>query len=155
MEELDGFLNFDQRIQKQVVRIIRQIKPEIVVSCDPQNYYMRGLYINHADHRAAGEITLRSVFPAAGNVHYFPELIHDEGLFPHSPEEVWMAFPIEANVILDVTEQWHIRMEAIKQHSSQIADPQEMIANQLMRRTMDSTLESPRFEDHFKRLYKR
>lgn len=155
LKELDGFLNFNESIQKQVVRVIRQVKPAIVVSCDPQNYCLRGLYINHSDHREAGEITLRSVFPASGNVHYFPELFRDEGLSPHSPEEVWLAFPVEANVTLDVTEHWLIRMDAIKQHASQIGDPLDMEAKQLMRRTLDSTLESPRFEDQYKRLYKR
>ncbi len=155
LKEIDGFLNFNEDIQKQVVRIIRQLKPEIVVSCDPQNYYLRGMYINHSDHREAGEIALRAVFPAAGNVNYFPELIHHEGLFPHTPEEVWLAFPVAANITLDVTEYWHDRMEAIKQHVSQIGDPYEMEAKQLMRRTLDSTIESPRFEDQFLRLYKR
>ncbi len=155
LQERDGSLAFHENIQRQVVCIIRQVRPDIVVSCDPLNYYLRGIYINHPDHRAAGEIALRAVFPAAGNVYYFPELIQQEGLQPHTPEEVWLSSPVEANMVLDVTPYWQLRLDALKKHGSQIGDPAELEARELKRRTLDSTLEDPRFEDQFKRLIKR
>jgi len=155
LDQKDGFLHPNDHIRKDVIRQIRTIKPDIVASCDPTNYYLRDRYINHPDHRAAGEITLDAVFPAAGNVYYFPELITEENLPPHTPEEVWLSTPLQANVVLDVTEFWPQKLAALKMHVSQIGDPKVLELNQLSRRTEDSTLENPRFEDHFRRLYKR
>ncbi len=151
----DGFLHPSDIVRKEVVRQIRRIKPEIVVSCDPTNYYLRDRYINHPDHRAAGEITLDAVFPAAGNVYYFPELITEENLLPHTPDEIWLSSPVKPNTILDVTDFWAQRMAALKMHVSQIGDPQKFESTQLTRHTPDSTPENPRFEDSFLRLYKR
>ncbi len=151
----DGFLHPNDLVRKEVVRQIRKIKPEIVVSCDPTNYFIRGRYINHPDHRAAGEITLDAVFPAAGNVYYFPELITDENLQPHTPNEVWLSSPVKPNTILDVTDFWQLRMAALKMHTSQIGEPEKFEIAQLARHTADSTPENPRFEDSFLRLYKR
>ncbi len=155
LDQKDGFLHPNDHIRKEVVRQIRTIKPDIVASCDPTNYYLRDRYINHPDHRAAGEITLDAVFPAAGNVYYFPELITIENLPPHTPEEIWLSAPLQANVVLDVTEFWPQKLAALKMHVSQIGDPKVLELNQLSRRTEDSTLENPRFEDQFRRLYKR
>lgn len=151
----DGFLHPNDGIRKEVVRVIRTIRPEIIASCDPTNYYLRDRYINHPDHRAAGEITLDAVFPAAGNVYYYPELITEEGLNPHTPEEVWLSSPTQATDRLDVTEYWPIKLAALKMHVSQIGDPAILEKNQLDRRTTDSSEENPRFEDLFRRLFKR
>jgi LmbE family N-acetylglucosaminyl deacetylase len=155
LDHRDGFLHPNDSIRKEVIRQIRMIKPDIVASCDPTNYYLRDRFINHPDHRAAGEITLDAVFPAAGNVYYFPELITEENLLPHTPEEVWLSTPLQANVVLDVTEFWPQKLAALKMHVSQIGDPQILELNQLSRRREDSTPEFPRFEDQFRRLYKR
>lgn len=151
----DGFLHPNDEIRKEVVRVIRTIRPEIIVSCDPTNYFLRDKYINHPDHRAAGQITLDAVFPAAGNVYYYPDLITEEHLDPHTPEEVWLSSPTVVTETLDITEYWPVKLAALKKHVSQIGDPGQLEKNQLARRTEDSTEENPRFEDLFRRLYKR
>jgi LmbE family N-acetylglucosaminyl deacetylase len=56
---------------------------------------------------------------------------------------------------LDVTEFWPVKLAALKKHASQIGDPAILEKNQLERRTADSSEENPRFEDLFRRLYKR
>ena len=63
----------------EVVRVIRQVKPDILVTCDPTHLFAGDYYINHPDHRYAGQVVLDAVFPAASNPFYFPELIQDEG----------------------------------------------------------------------------
>jgi len=37
--------------------------------------FRRDYYINHPDHRYAGQVVLDAVFPAANNPFFFPELI--------------------------------------------------------------------------------
>lgn len=155
LDEPDGFLQLTDNIRKAVVRKIREVCPHIIVSSDPLTYYFREIYINHPDHKMAGEITLSAVFPAAGNPFYYPDLIQQEGLEPHTPDEVWLAMPEKANVSLDITPEWKEKISALHAHASQIGDPAIFDRNMLSRRVEGSSEESPRFEEHFRRLFKR
>src|SRR3990172_11428642 len=66
MDTDDGYLVPDIHLRREIVRVIRKFKPDILVTCDPQNLF--AIYgINHPDHRAAGQVVLDAVFPAAGN----------------------------------------------------------------------------------------
>jgi LmbE family N-acetylglucosaminyl deacetylase len=121
----DGELVNSPDVRRDIVREIRRFKPDVVVTGDPTAYFRMNSYINHADHRAAGAATLDAVFPAAGNRMYFPELLH-EGLEPHSPKEVWMTGSNEPNIWVDVTDTLDIKIAALKEHRSQIKDPEEM-----------------------------
>ena len=121
LDYADGGLIPDLATRKEVVRAIRKHIPDILVTCDPLNYFSNKRYINHPDHRAAGQVVIDAVFPAAGNAFYYPELM-GEGFLPHSVEEVWMSLTGEPNVVLDVSEYWPLRMSALLQHTSQIGD---------------------------------
>ena len=154
LEYPDGFLIPDQDMRKTIIRYIRKTKPDIIVTSDPANYYIRGVHINHPDHRAAGLVTLDAVFPAAGNRLFFPDLL-SEGLEPHFPSEVWITLTNDPTIVLDITDFWQKRLDAILQHKSQIVDPTLLLARMVERRTVDSTVEAPRFEDGFRRLLKR
>jgi len=151
MDLPDGYLVPSLELRKNVVRVIRQVKPDILVTCDPTNLFPMGGYrLNHPDHRAAGQVVLDAVFPAAGNSHFFPELSKDEGLEPHSPEEVWVSLTSNPDVVLDVTDSWNIKILALKKHKSQIGDPVEFEKRIRAWRTEDSTEEQPRYEERFK-----
>lgn len=145
----DGYLIPSLDLRRTIVRLIRQEKPDILVTCDPTNLYPSSGYgLNHPDHRAAGQVVLDAVFPAAGNPHYFPELLA-EGLEPHTPREVWVSLTSQPNVILDVTDTWEIKIQALKEHRSQIGDPTEFEKRMRARHTDDSTDEAPRYEERF------
>jgi LmbE family N-acetylglucosaminyl deacetylase len=75
----DGELENTTEIRDAVIRRIRIVRAETVVSCDPTAWFFADRYYNHSDHRRAGEIALDAVFPGAGNPHYFAEHIA-EGL---------------------------------------------------------------------------
>ncbi len=148
LDRPDGYLVPDLELRREVVRIIRRMKPDILVTCDPQNLFAN-YGINHPDHRAAGQVTLDAVFPAAGNQAYFPELI-TEGYPPHMPREVWCSQTQQANTVLDVTDSWPIKMEALLQHKTQIGDVGKFKERMKKRHTEDSTDEKPRFEEKFR-----
>jgi LmbE family N-acetylglucosaminyl deacetylase len=146
----DGYLVPDLALRKEVVRAIRRNRPDILVTCDPTNLFpFPGYGLNHPDHRAAGQVVLDAAFPAAGNVHYFPELLKDEGLEPHTPREAWISLTAQPSVIFDVTGTWDIKLKALMEHRSQIGDPLQFEARMRSRHTEDSSDEHPRFEEKF------
>ncbi len=147
----DGYLIPDLGLRRDVTRIIRKEKPSILVSCDPTNIYPRPGAVNHPDHRAVGQVVVDAVFPAAGNISYFPELLR-EGYHPHMVKEVWLSVAALPNVTLDVTEEWAMKMKALFCHRSQIGDPDAFLSRMLLRRTPDSSESNPRYEEKFYRI---
>lgn len=149
----DGYLLPTLELRRDIVRIIRQEKPDVLVTCDPQNLFPTASYgLNHPDHRYAGQVVLDALFPAAGNVHFFPELYYNEGLEPHTPREAWISLTSQPNVTMDVTAEWETKIRAIQQHKSQIGDPAKLEERIRARHTEDTTLENPRYEEKFRRL---
>ena len=139
-------------LRREVVRVIRQEKPDILMTCDPTNYFSNDSGINHPDHRAAGQVVIDAAFPAAGSAFFFPDLLVKEGLEPHSVKEVWMSVTAQPNTILDVTEYWEKKIRALKEHKSQIGNPEEFEKRMRTRRAADSSEEAPRFEERFRRI---
>ncbi len=146
----DGLLVADLELRREIVGIIRRLKPDIVVTCDPQNLFAT-YGLNHPDHRAAGQAVLDAVFPASGNLFYYPELL-SEGYPPHSIREVWISLTNQPNLSLDVTEYWENKIKAILQHKSQVQDETALVERLKSRRTEDSTEQNPRYEEKFYRV---
>jgi len=148
----DGYLVPDIQLRRDITRVIREEQPDVLVTCDPTNLYVKETYLNHPDHRAAGQATLDAVFPAARDHLSFIELWRDENLEPHIVREVWISLPGEANVTLDVTEYWEMKLQALYHHKSQIGDPALLEERLRSRHTPESTLDNPRYVEKFKRL---
>jgi len=146
----DGYLVPTLELRREVVRTIRQVKPDILVTCDPSYLYTWNDRINHPDHRYAGQVVLDAVFPAAGNPFFFPELMKDEGLQPHMPREVWVSLATNPNVTLDVTDSWEIKLQALKCHASQIGEAEKFEERMRARRSEQSTEENPIYEEKFR-----
>jgi LmbE family N-acetylglucosaminyl deacetylase len=117
----DGLLVADIELRRDVVRIIRQVKPTTVVCGDPTVYWHAPWYINHPDHRAAGEVVLAALYPAAGNRNYFPELLA-EGLEPHMIKELYISGSPQADTFIDIGPYMDRKIAALKAHASQMGD---------------------------------
>ena len=152
LDHPDGYLVPDLNLRKEITRVIRQEQPDVLVTCDPTNLYVRETYLNHPDHRAAGQATLDAVFPAARDHLNFIELWRDENLEPHIVREVWISLPQEPNIAVDVTEHWDLKLNALSKHVSQIGDKHQLEERMRARHTQDSSPENPRYEEVFKRL---
>ena len=64
----DGELQPTLELRKAIVRAMRKVKADVVLCQDPRPIVdEEGTYLNHPDHRAAGQATLDAAFPAAGN----------------------------------------------------------------------------------------
>jgi LmbE family N-acetylglucosaminyl deacetylase len=115
----DGELENTPAVRDRVVRAVRTVRPDVVVTVDPTAVFFDDGYYNHADHRTAGWITLDAVFPAAGNPHFFAEQL-DEGLEPWDVPEVWLAWTREPNHDEDVTGHMERKLAALALHRSQV-----------------------------------
>ena len=124
----DGELEPNLELRREIVRIIRRLKPDVVVCQDPTVRWVDTQYINHPDHRAAGEATLAAVFPAARDRMNFPELLA-EGLEPHKVREIYLAGALTPDVAIDVTAYMERKLESLRAHVSQIGDwdPEPMV----------------------------
>jgi len=117
----DGDLIPTLEMRKKVVAELRRYRPDAVFTFDPTTYFMAGIYINHADHKAAGEIALNALFPACGNHMYHAELLA-EGLEPHTVHDVFLFGTTSPNIWADITDVTDVKLQAIRCHASQIRD---------------------------------
>ncbi len=118
----DGMLQPTMELRKQLVRLIRQHKPNVVVCGDPTMYFPPGgTRINHPDHRAAAQAAIDAVFPAAEMPLLYPDL-DEEGLSPHKVNYVYVSYGRDSNYYVDITETIDLKIEALRQHTSQLGD---------------------------------
>ncbi|PZC48747.1 MAG: N-acetylglucosaminyl deacetylase, LmbE family [Chloroflexi bacterium] len=116
----DGLLVNSLDLRRDISREIRRLKPSAVLTEDPTWRYIGQEYINHPDHRAAGDAALDAVFPSARDYHVYPDLIA-EGLLPHKVPHVYLsAGPGDANVHIDISEVMDIKIKALHEHKSQM-----------------------------------
>ncbi|HEX9694166.1 MAG TPA: PIG-L deacetylase family protein, partial [Actinomycetota bacterium] len=113
----DGMLEVNLETRKAVTREVRRLRPEVVIAPDPSRLWYGREYINHADHRAAGELALCAVMPDAPSRPQFPELL-DEGLEPYEIPHLWLATE-EPDTYLDITKTMDLKLEALTKHRSQ------------------------------------
>lgn len=118
----DGCLEVSHEVRRDICRIIRKVKPDVVLTFDPTMVYdpSRG-FVNHPDHRAAGQATLDAVYPFARDHMTYPELL-DEGLEPHITPHLLLVNFTKQNFFVDITETLPIKLEALAAHTSQISD---------------------------------
>lgn len=129
LSHTDTQLVSDLQLKEEIVKIIRQIKPTVVITMDPTFYYYSGDdfgFVNHTDHRAAGLATLDAVFPMARDRLTFPQ--HEqEGLLPHKVDELWLVNFTKPNYVVDITNYWDKKVEVLTSHKSQYSDVEEFL----------------------------
>jgi LmbE family N-acetylglucosaminyl deacetylase len=113
----DGQLQPTLELRRDLVRVIRQYQPEVVLTSDPTRFFSGDRYINHPDHRAAGQAALDAVAPAAQMPLLWPETGE-----PHKVRRVYVYGNGEPNVWVDITATIDRKIEALKQHASQMGD---------------------------------
>jgi LmbE family N-acetylglucosaminyl deacetylase len=145
----DGELEPSLNLRRDIVRAIRQKKPDIVVTTDPMNWYSE-TSVNHPDHRAIGEATLAAVYPTARDRLNFLEMERDEGLEVHKATQLYIAGATRPNKKVDVTQHIETQINALREHKSQIKDMDEL-AQRLRERKRDpeSPDDAPRHIESF------
>ncbi len=121
LREKDGEIENDYNLRKKLVRIIREIRPDIVVSFDPGNFSFEGFYRFHRDHRISAVAVFDAVYPAAGSSNFFPELLKEE-LNVHSVNELWFFSTKKSEFTIDISDTIDIKIKSLLEHKSQIKD---------------------------------
>ncbi|HEX2754762.1 MAG TPA: PIG-L deacetylase family protein [Candidatus Limnocylindrales bacterium] len=123
----DGALVNDLALRELLVREIRTFRPDAVLATDPTVIFYRGGGINHTDHREAGLAAVDAVYPAARNPMAFPALARS-GLAAHSVRRLYLFWPTEPNVRIDITATLDRKIAALAAHASQIKEPDRLAA---------------------------
>jgi LmbE family N-acetylglucosaminyl deacetylase len=123
----DGFLVEDGELRGMVVRLIRQLKPDIVITWDG---FRAGF--NHSDHRVIGRAVRDALYPAAHDPHYYAELAA-EGIGPHRTAELLLAGAGTPDYHVDIGPYLALKADAVAAHASQVDNrtKEEMLKNWL------------------------
>jgi len=120
----DGQLTSSIELRRDISRVIRQKRPQRVITQSPNRNFTR-IFASHPDHLAAGEATLCAVYPDARNPFAHIELLEEEGLEPHTVAEVWMSAAMgvgQETQVIDVTDTADRKLAALRCHRSQYTD---------------------------------
>jgi LmbE family N-acetylglucosaminyl deacetylase len=116
----DGRLEPNYALRRDITRVIRQERPERVLTWTPE-WSWRRFHRNHPDHRAVGEAVLSAVFPDARNPFAHPEFLSDDRLEPWEVDEVWLMGSPSPNQYVDITHMFERKLAALRAHKSQTA----------------------------------
>ncbi|UVJ38363.1 PIG-L deacetylase family protein [Arthrobacter sp. CJ23] len=126
LHERDGYLEPTHEVIKQVVKLIREIRPDVVLAMHPERNWDR-IQKSHPDHLAVGETVTRAVYPAVENPFAYPELA-EAGLEAYKLPWLWLFAGPESceNHFVDVTAHVDAKLAAIRIHASQHPDIEGM-----------------------------
>jgi LmbE family N-acetylglucosaminyl deacetylase len=113
----DGLLQPGLDLRRDLVAAIRRHKPDVVLTSDPTRFFASDTYINHPDHRAAGQAALDAIAPASA----MPLLWPDVGQ-PHRVRQVYVYGNDQSNLWIDITTTLDTKIAALKEHASQMGD---------------------------------
>lgn len=121
----DGELVVDLKLKEEISKVIRRKKPDLVITLDPAFLYStkRG-FVNHPDHRAAGQAAVDSVFPLARDRLNFPR--HEKaGLAPHKTKFLLLVSLDDPEHFEDVSSVFERKIKALYAHKSQTSSQVE------------------------------
>ncbi len=110
LNQVDGELGHGLELRGEVARVIRELKPQVVLGHDPWKRWRI-----HPDHRAAGRLAVEGVV-AARDPHYFPE----HGIRHHRPDMI-LLFETDGVDHTESLASRHIgaKVDALLAHESQ------------------------------------
>lgn len=139
----DGHLEANLELRKVISRVIRQVKPDVVITQNPERRYER-IFGSHPDHLACAEATISAIYPDARNPHAHVELLA-EGHEPHAVNWLWITQGRNPNLAVDITGVMDKKVAALSSHSSQVEWIEDV--DKLLREWSSATAEKHRLTD--------
>lgn len=148
LDHLDGDLVNDADFRREIVTLVRSIRPDVVVCPDPTSVFFGSSYLNHRDHRVVGWATLDAVAHEARSPHYFP----DAGP-AHRVAEVWLSGALEPDTWIDIEQTIDAKTEALRCHESQVSEAGEWLRTFVQERAEEAGRQAGvRYAEGFRRL---
>ena len=115
----DGELEPTIQLRKDLTRLIRQYRPDTVLTGNPEAWFYGSEYVNHPDHRAAAQAACTAVFPSAGSRLMFTDLLA-AGYEPHEVKRLYVHGTDKSDTWVDITDTLDVKITALQQHVSQV-----------------------------------
>jgi LmbE family N-acetylglucosaminyl deacetylase len=115
----DGEVEVSLAFRRELALVIRQGRPDVVLTFDPWQRYQI-----HPDHRAVGMTALDAVAAARDHM-YFPEQLNggeDEGLTEHRVHNIYFFGTDQPNYYVDISSTLEKKVAALRCHRSQMGD---------------------------------
>lgn len=126
----DGELESSVENIQQTVYHIREFKPELVITHNPQdfliNFFNKGGWVNHRDHRNTGQIVVDAVYPYSRDRGFFSRQFEVNKLSTHTVRKILLTDSYEKNTIkyFGIDKYMETKKKALQQHLSAF-DPNE------------------------------
>jgi LmbE family N-acetylglucosaminyl deacetylase len=117
----DSRLVADLTLRRELVHLIRKVKPEVVFCGDPNLVFWGSNRINHPDHRAAALAALEAIFPSASM-----ELLWPEAGPVHEVHGVYVRAFEHLDTWIDVTDTIELKIKALREHHCQLDDYKDL-----------------------------
>lgn len=115
----DGELEPTLALRRELTRLIRKLKPDTVLTGNPEGWFYGDEYLNHPDHRAAAQAACEAVFPSAGSRLIFADLL-SAGYEPHEVKRLYIHGTDKSDTWVDISETLDVKIKALQQHASQV-----------------------------------
>lgn len=112
LRHVDGELEPTLAFRREIALLLRQYRPESVITHDPWLHYQI-----HPDHRAVGTAVMDAI-AAARDIWYFPEQLVN-GLQPHRVKNLYFTRAQEPNFWVDISGTFERKLAALRRHESQ------------------------------------
>jgi LmbE family N-acetylglucosaminyl deacetylase len=140
----DGFTIDDFELRGQIVRHLRLYRPAVVITWDA----FRGSF-NHRDHRVVGTAVADAIYPTVRDRLYY-EADEEDGLESHQVNEVLLGGAADPDYVVDITDYWETKVDAIVCHASQVGGRTKEFFLQQRREQVEKEGEKP-IEEKFRR----
>jgi LmbE family N-acetylglucosaminyl deacetylase len=110
---VDGELEVTMALRLAVARLVRAVRPDVVLGHDPWRRWLL-----HPDHRAAGLLTVDGVVAARDPLYRVPT-----GAAAHRPHTVLLFGTDAPDELVDVTAAIDAKLASLRAHASQLPDP--------------------------------
>jgi LmbE family N-acetylglucosaminyl deacetylase len=124
---VDGELDSSLASRGEVARVIREVRPNVILGHDPWKRYRL-----HPDHRHAGLLACEGTV-AARDPHFFG----DQGLAAHRPDALLLWEADAPDHVEDVTGYVHRKLDALAAHTSQFESTMKAVDDEQMRAFRD------------------
>lgn len=121
----DGCLEVTQELRRDIVRVIRDVRPQRMLIPSPERNWKR-IPVSHPDRLAAGEAAIFAIYPDARNPFAHVELLRDEGLESWTVSETWVMAHHTNDHYVDITDVFDRKLAALRAHVSQTGHMNEL-----------------------------